>query len=59
MTALELFRTGLDTKQIASALSAHFKREISEAVASRMLHEQRCAEIGLPVTYERHVRRVA
>ena len=59
MTALELFRSGLDTKEIAQALTAHFKRYISEAVASRMLHEQRCAERGLAVVYERHVRRSA
>lgn len=59
MKALDLFRIGLDTKDIARALTAYFKREITEAVASRMLHEQRCAERGLPVDYQRHVRRVA
>lgn len=50
-TALTLFRLGYDTREIAGRLS------ISEAAASRQVHEQRSAELGLPVEHERGQRR--
>ena len=53
MAALELFRSGLDTVEIAKRLG------VSEAVASRMVFEQRSQERGLHVHFERHVRRSA
>ena len=46
-SALSLFRLGHDTRDIAERLG------ISEASASRQIHEQRSAELGLPVEYER------
>lgn len=46
-TPLTLFRLGYDTREIAERLS------ISEAAASRQVHEQRSAELRLPVEYER------
>lgn len=46
-SALSLFRLGHDTREIAERLS------ISEAAASRQIHEQRSLDLGLPVEYER------
>lgn len=44
-TILELFRSGMDTLDIAK----HFK--ITEAEASRIVWRQRCREKNLPQTY--------
>jgi hypothetical protein len=46
-SALELFRLGLDTVQIAARLA------ITEADASHLIYCQRCHERGLPIRYER------
>lgn len=54
-TALELFRLGMDTMQIAEALSLNWGREISESMASDMVHNERCSELGLPNQCERRV----
>lgn len=43
MNALELFRSGMDTVEIAGEL------RVSEAVASRLVYERRCQEMSLPV----------
>lgn len=56
MTALELFRSGMDTKEIAHKLSVDLGRDISEALASQMVFEQRSEERSLPIRYYRHGR---
>lgn len=55
-TALEMFRSGMDTVQVAETLSLQWGRKITEALASQMIHEQRSSLMGLPVQYERRVR---
>lgn len=47
MNALELFRSGLDTAEIAEVLC------VNQSVAEKMLHEQRSASMGLPAQYLR------
>lgn len=49
-SALELFRLGLDTAQIADRLS------VTEAEASHLVFCERCHERGLPIRYEREKR---
>ena len=49
-SAYSLFQLGHDTVEIAKRLG------ITEAAASRQLHEQRSAELGFPVEYERRCR---
>lgn len=49
MDALALFRTGLDTVEVAKALGIH------ESEASRRIAEQRARERGLPFDYVRHL----
>lgn len=52
-SALELFRLGLDTVQIAARL------DVTEAEASHLVFCERCHERGLPIRYERQTRRHA
>jgi hypothetical protein len=49
-TGSDHFRSGLDTVDIAALMN------VSEAVVSRRIYEQRCHERGLTLNYERHVR---
>lgn len=49
-SALELFRLGLDTVDVARRLN------ITEAQASELIHCERCHARGLPIRYERHSR---
>lgn len=44
--AYHLFRSGMDTVEIAHALG------VSEAWASRWVHEERCAQKGVRIQYE-------
>lgn len=52
-SALELFRLGLDTADIARRL------DVTEAQASHLIYCERCHERGLPIRYERTSRRAA
>lgn len=52
-SALELFRLGLDTVEVAARLN------ITEAQASHMIYCERCLERGLTINFERHTRRAA
>ena len=52
-SALELFRLGLDTTQIAARLG------VTEAEASHLVFCERCHERGLPIRYERQTKRAA
>lgn len=52
-SALELFRLGLDTVEVARRLA------ITEAEASHLIFCERCHERGLPIHYEREPRRAA
>lgn len=49
-SAYSLFQMNLDTVEIAKRLG------VKEHVASRMVHEQRSAQLGHPVEYERRRR---
>lgn len=52
-SALELFRLGLDTADIARRL------DVTEAQASHLVYCERCLERGLTINFERHTRRAA
>lgn len=57
MKALDLFRTGMDTAEIAARLSREYGREVPEYLIYNDLHRTRSAEKGLAVQFERHARR--
>lgn len=52
-SAIELFRLGLDTVEVAARLN------ITEAQASHLIYCERCLERGLSMNFERHTRRAA
>lgn len=52
-SALELFRLGLDTVEVAARLN------VTEAQASHLIYCERCLERCLAINFERHTRRAA
>lgn len=59
MKVLELFRSGLDTNDIARRLTDEYGREIPESLVYNAIHRERSAEKGLEVRFERHRRSAA